>query len=167
MRCVRESHRRHHLLFRQTPCRLTAQSASRLKISQRNGWSSTPGLFDDCLRIEGRVLSLSPALCFLVYLVFSFHCVVMLRFNYRLRPYRNLDTCCYIVNAVGIPRVRCFDMETLERLPVPLVRAWSSLRTYVLSDEPESRQHMFSGRPIRFCKALISLIMSRVWSSHG
>lgn len=90
----------------------------------------------------------------------------MLKLNFRIRPYRNRDTSCCVM-ADAIPQVICFDMDTLERLPVPLVQTWSCLMAYVQCDDLVPRQQIFSGRPIRFCKALISLITSRIWSSHG
>lgn len=86
------------------------------------------------------------------------------KFNFRIHPYHNRDAVCSVVNAGSIPQVVCFDMNTLERLPVPLVRAWRCLKAYVHCDDLAPGQQIFSGRFIRFCKALISLIKSRIYS---
>lgn len=88
-------------------------------------------------------------------------------FNFRVRGYRDRDTACSIVNACGIPEVVCIDMDTAERRPVPLVCAYHHLWQYVVCDELGEAQQMFSGRPMRLCKALISLIKSRINPSHG
>ena len=89
------------------------------------------------------------------------------KLNLRIRRYRDRDTACSIVNASGIPEVVCIDMTTAERVPVPLVSALRHLRHYILCDDLCVTQQMFSGRPARLCKALISLIMSRIYPSQG
>lgn len=82
----------------------------------------------------------------------------------RIRPYNDRDAVCFICCAESIPEVKCLDMDTLEYLPVPLALVWHNLWQYVLCDELCSGQKMFSGRPMRFCKALISLIRALIYS---
>lgn len=88
----------------------------------------------------------------------------MKKINFRIRAYQSKDTACSVINALRIPEVICIDMESAKALPVPLVCACLHLWNYVLCDALCERQQIFSGRSIRFCKALISLIKSRIYS---
>lgn len=93
----------------------------------------------------------------------------MKKFNTRLRRYRDRDTACalYMPAEDAVPEVICIDMKTARRLPVALSSAWRCLWQYVIWDDLATGQQIFSGRPRRFCNALISLIMSRIYSSQG
>lgn len=81
-----------------------------------------------------------------------------MKFNFRIRPYKDRDFGCMLHNVEHIPRVACFDTTTWEKIPVPLVSAWQRLWTYVICDEEWEQPIM----PVRFCKALIALMMTRI-----
>ena len=87
-----------------------------------------------------------------------------MKFNFRIHPYKDIDTTCAVIAASKVPVVVCIDMNTAKRIPVPLLCAWHHLWQYVLCNDPGETQQIFSGRPIRLCKALISLIRSRIYS---
>lgn len=92
----------------------------------------------------------------------------MIRLNLQVSRYKERDSACHICeSALGIPNVLCLDMDTAEAYPVPLVSAFKYLWLYVRCDDLCDCHQAFLSKPMRLCKAVISLISSRIYYSQG
>lgn len=97
--------------------------------------------------------------------------------NFRIRPYVNRD-CVYSVirgSSPLLPEVICFDMDTLECLPVPAVMVWRKLKPYIADDVRNDGLRVFSSvsgnglfaRLVRSCQVALVLLVSRMYSPYG